>query len=248
MKVGAIIVARMGSSRLPGKVLKHVGGRSLLDVLIGQVRRARKLDEILVATSDTAIDDPIADEAKRLNVPVFRGREDDTMDRFYGAALASGLDLAVRVTGDCPLIDPATIDLVVDTALSHDFDYVSSDLVPQYPNGMGCDAYTRQALQRLHTASRGMDFDKAWMLTRDPAIALRCGLAPASRRGDLSRYRLTVDTPEDFELVSRVLTELFAANRDFGLDDVMGVMERRPDWQAINATIVQKTGPHRRTV
>ena len=183
MKVGVIIVARMGSSRLPGKILKQVTGRSLLDILIGQLRRARRPSVMLVATSDSYIDDPVAAEAKRLNVPVFRGSENDTMDRFYGAASAFGLDLAVRITGDCPLIDPATVDLVIDTALSGDFDYVSTDLVPQYPNGMGCDAYTKEALERLHLASRACDVDQAWMLTRDPAMGLCCGLAPGPHSG-----------------------------------------------------------------
>lgn len=247
MKVGTIVVARMGSSRLPGKVLKQVEGRSLLDILLGRARRARRSDVLLVATSDTRVDDPIVAEAERLEVPTFRGSESDTMDRFYGATCAFGLDIAVRVTGDCPLVDPTTIDLVIETALRGDCDYVSTDLVPQYPNGMGCDAYTRAALERLHEASRDLDADQAWMLTRDPSIGLQCGLAPGSRWGDLSRYRLTVDTPQDFDLVGRVLSALLPGRPDFGLDDVVTLLERHPGWLVINAGVVQKTGPHKGT-
>lgn len=237
----------MGSSRLPGKVLKEVCGRPLLDILVERVRRARRLDTVVIATSVERQDDAIADRGGPLGVAVFRGSEDDTMDRFLEAARWCGLDVAVRVTGDAPLIDPATIDAVVDTLVRGGFDYVSTDLVPQYPNGMGCDACTRTALERLHAASRGRDPDESWMLTRDPAIGLRCGLAPASRWGDLSRYRLTVDTPEDLDVVSRVAAELMPAKAAFDLDDIVTVLRQHEDWTHINAHVVQKTGPHRRS-
>lgn len=223
-----------------------LGGEPLLQHLLHRLNRTRLAEQIVVATSHEPQDDPIASICKRLAVAVFRGSEADTMDRFCSAAKSFNADIAVRVTGDCPLIDPATVDLVIETIKSGNFDYVSTDLVPQYPNGMGCDAYSLSALARLYEASRSVDPEQAWMLTRDPNIGLKCEGAPPSQFGNLSGYRITVDTPEDFALVSRIV-ESMPDKVGYTLDDVVALLRRNPEWTKINAAVTQKTGPHRRT-
>lgn len=247
MKVAVIVMARMKSSRLPGKTLMKAAGKPLLGHLLDRLDAVRSADSIIVATSIEPQDDAIATFCGNRKTAVFRGSESDTMERFVRAADATGAEIALRITGDCPLVDPKTVDLVIEAIKSGAFDYVSTDLVPQYPNGMGCDAYTRAALSRLYEASRHLDPEQSWMLTRDPALGLRCGLAPGPGRGSLSQYRVTVDTPEDFEVVQRIFTALVPRKRDFGLDDVADVLERHPEWTQINAGVTQKTGPHKRS-
>ena len=247
MTIGCVVMARMGSSRLPGKVLKPVGGQPLLDLLVSRLRRVARLDHVILATSTDDRDTVIADRGLHLGIPVFRGSEDDTMDRFLGAVRAFKLDHVVRVTGDCPLIDPATVSHVVDRVATGAYDYVSTDLTPQYPNGMGCEGYLRQTLERMHQASRGMDTDQSWMLARDPAMGFRRGQIAASRWGDLSSYRLTVDTAEDLELITKIVEALMPHTPEFTLDDIVTLLRQNPDWVTINAHVLQKTGPHRRS-
>jgi spore coat polysaccharide biosynthesis protein SpsF len=246
MTVGIIIMARMGSSRLPGKVLKTAAGVPLLDLLVHRLRRVSNADTVVLATSVEARDDVVAERGSALGIPVFRGSENDTMDRFLSAIRAFDLSYIIRVTGDCPMIDPATVGEVVQLLTRERFDYVSTDLTLQYPNGMGCEGYTRRTIERMHAASRGMDTDQSWMLARDPAMNFRRGQIAASPLGDLSSYRLTVDTQEDFDLVSRIIETLAPKNYAFTLDDIVALLRENPEWVRINAHVAQKTGPHRR--
>jgi spore coat polysaccharide biosynthesis protein SpsF len=247
MKLGVVIMARMGSSRLPGKVLKEVAGRSLLALLVERARRARGVDEVIVATSVEPSDDIIASRAPAMGASVFRGSEEDAFDRLLGAVEAHNLDFVVRVTGDCPLIDPGTIEAVGRMVQTGAYDYVTTDFVPQYPNGMGCEGYLRATIEKMHKASRRMDSDLTWLLARDPNMNFRIGQIEGSRWGDISRYRLTVDTPEDLDLVTRIITALAPTKRDFTLDDIVDLLHQHPDWATINAHVPQKSGPHRRT-
>jgi spore coat polysaccharide biosynthesis protein SpsF len=246
MRIGAVVMARMGSTRLPGKVLKDVAGKPLLGYLIDRLRRARRLDTVILATSDSAADNPIAAYGASLRVPVFRGSESDTVDRLLRAAEANSVELVIRVTGDCPLIDPSTVDQVAEKLIHGNYDYVSTDLTLQYPNGMGCEGFTRLAIARLHEASRGLDGDECWKLLRDPAMDFRSAQIAASPLGDLSRYRLTVDTAEDFELVSRIIRTLVPEKSEFSLEDIVALLRKNPSWTDINAHVLQRTGPHRR--
>jgi len=238
-----IVMARMGSSRLPGKTLAPVGGRPMLGYLLDRLKRVRRAKRLVVATSHKTQDDPIVSFCEAEGVGVFRGDELDTFDRFKGAADAFGADIAVRVTGDCPLLDPATVDLVIDAIVAEKCDYVSTDLVPQYPNGMGCDAYARRAVEKIHIASRGGDPERSWMFTRESGLGLACASAPASRLGNLSAYRVTVDTPEDLMLVSKIVGA-FPAGAPIGLEEIVALLDANPDWRQINGAVRQKTGPH----
>ena len=136
MKVVAIIQARMGSTRLPGKVLKDLEGKTVLARVVNRLRRARLIGEVLVATTDRAVDDTIVKECSSISVPVSRGDQDDVLDRYFRAAQLAKADVVVRITSDCPLIDPEITDKTIAAFLETRPDYASNAMVRTYPRGL----------------------------------------------------------------------------------------------------------------
>ena len=134
------------------------------------------------------------------------------------------------------------MDAVIERICEDNVDYVSTDLTPTFPNGMGCDALRFSTLERIYNLSRSMETDKAWERLRDPELGLRS--ASIAGPDDASHYRFTVDTADDLNLVQRITRELYPQNPSFGLDDILGLLEANPEWLDINADVVQKTGPH----
>jgi len=240
MRIVAIIQARMGSTRLPGKVLMDLEGRTILDRVVTRAGRAKKLAEVMVATTDLPEDDAIVDECARLGVRCFRGSSDDVLDRYYRAAAAAEAEGIVRITSDCPLIDPEIIDDLLwyldESPLP--VDYHSNILdYRTFPRGLDVEYVSWSTLET------------AWKEAVDPAerehVTLHIyrrpeqfGLSGMRYDDDLSHLRWTVDTPEDLELVRKIYAAL--GRDDFGLDDVLGVLELHPEWSAINAHIEQK--------
>lgn len=231
----------MTSTRLPGKVLKEVLGRPLLEYLVERLRRVELADEIIVATTLNETDLPIVEICRRLNVFVTRGAEFDVLDRYYQAARQHGADIVVRVTSDCPLIDPQVVDDVIRYFHEHtsECDYVSNTLKLSYPLGMSAEVFPFRLLEAA--AREAVDEPEREHVT--PFIYLR----PTRYRigqvvcpEDLSGHRWTVDTPEDFELVRRIIEALYPVNPQFGLHDILALLRQHPDWQAINAHIRQK--------
>ena len=239
MRTVAIIQARMGSTRLPGKVLMDLEGTTILDRVITRAQRSKKLSEVVVATTDLPEDDAIVDECVRLGVRCFRGSSDDVLDRYYQAAKWVEADAIVRITSDCPLIDPAVIDeLFYYGGESGGVDYISNIYLERtYPRGLDVELFGRSALER------------AWNEATDPAerehVTLHLYRNPdkfmcggAFRDESLAHHRWTVDTPEDLELVRKIYHAL--GRDDFGLKDVLGLLELHPEWGEINAHIEQK--------
>ncbi len=233
----AIVQARMSSTRLPGKVLQPILGVPMLSHVMRRLQGARSLDEVVVATSDGPEDDVVRDLATAEGWGLWRGSRDDVLDRYEGAARAFSAERVVRVTSDCPLIDPDLVDDVV-MALAGGVDYCSNSLEPRtYPRGLDCEAMTREALV---TAWRE-DHDPAWrehvtpFLYRHPE---RFNLKRVANDVDLSVHRWCVDVPEDLELVRHVYDEL--GDRPFGWREVLAVCDAHPEWSAINREVVQK--------
>jgi len=239
MRTVAIIQARMGSTRLPGKVLMDLEGRTILDRVVTRVRRAKSLADVVVATTDLPEDDAIVDECNRLGVRFYRGSSDDVLDRYYRAAAAAEAEGIVRITSDCPLIDPEIIDnLLWYIANAPPVDYHSNILdYRTFPRGLDVEYMSWSTLET------------AWKEAIDPAerehVTLYIYRRPEQFRlsgmrndDDLSDHRWTVDTPEDLELVRKIYHAL--GRDDFNLDDVLGVLELHPEWSAINAHIEQK--------
>ena len=240
MKVVAIIQARMGSTRLPGKVLKDLGGDTVLARVVNRTRRARLLNEVVVATSALPGDDAILKECERLGVACFRGDEADVLDRYYRAGRYYQADAVVRITSDCPLIDPGLIEEHVRRLLDHwnQVDFVSNMGQPTYPLGLAVEAMPMDVLARMHRMSNTEELREhvTTLAYVEPGL-FRWEHVTYSR--DLSHLRWTVDTKEDLELV-RLIVQSFTNSR-FSWTDVLPLLERNPEWLQINRDIRQKT-------
>lgn len=239
MKTLAIVQARMGSGRLPGKVLMDLGGETILGRVVRRLQRSREIDQIVVATTQQAADDEIVGACESLQVTCFRGAELDVLDRYYQAAHAYSADIIVRVTSDCPLIDPGLADETIGIFREQRADYASNVSPRTYPRGLDTEVFTVAAL------------DRAWREAREPYERSHVGpymsgrpeiFRLASLRGavDYSRYRWTVDTPQDLELL-RAIYSRFDGRDDFSWQEVLQLMEREPELAEINSQVLQKS-------
>lgn len=225
-KTALIVQARMGSKRLPGKVLKEVLGKPLLEYQIERLSKVRLSSQLIVATTSLDKDDPIALLCEKMGVAVFRGSEKDVLSRYYEAATEVGAEVIVRVTADCPLIDPKLVDEVIERFLflPPKVDYASNCLERTFPVGMDTEVFSYDTLK------------STWKLAKKPeerehvTLYMYRGKSPfsvanvANIRGNQSDVRLTVDTPEDFKRVEDILTKLYPFKQDFGLDDILEVI------------------------
>ena len=241
MKIVIIVQARMTSTRLPGKVLKEILGKSLLEYHIERLRRVKSVDDIVIATTTNETDLPIVALCERLGVTVTRGSEQDVLARYYEAAMLHHIDIVVRVTSDCPLIDPTVIDKAV--AMYREpgdkYDYVSNSLTQSYPYGLAVEVFSGKVLQEAYleaVAAPEREHVSPFIYTRPERF--RIGQLVQSE--NLSHHRWTVDTPDDFELVRRIIEALYPHNPQFSTEDVLELLKEHPDWFQINAHVHQK--------
>jgi spore coat polysaccharide biosynthesis protein SpsF len=239
MRVVAIIQARMGSTRLPGKVLKDLGGETVLARVVNRTRRATLLDNVVVATSVLPADDAIAQECESLKVACFRGDEVDVLDRYYRAAQKFGADAVVRITADCPLIDWELIDATIRSNLEQKADYATNALVLTYPRGLDVEVFTVDALERAWSAAKEehQRIHVTPYLYETPDLFKVISVADET---DHSKYRWTLDTTEDLEMIRAVYKHF--ANRDsFRWNEVLDLMENQPELADLNSHVRQKT-------
>lgn len=241
MTTAMVVQARMGSSRLPGKILKSILGRPMLSFQLERLRRVRRANILVIATTDRSGDDVLATFCSKERVAFVRGSEDDVLSRYHDALERFPARTVVRVTSDCPLIDPAVIDEAIAAfdAAAGRCDYLSNMLHPTYPYGMSVEVMSAQALREAHREAR----HPAEREHVTPFIYWhpeRYKLKSLTMEPNLSHHRWTVDTPEDFELVSRLLSELYPRKPEFTLHDLLTVIEEHPDWSALNAHVVQR--------
>lgn len=233
MSTAIVVQARMGSSRLPGKVLKDIAGRPMLSYQMERLRRVKRAERIVVATTDQPADDAVERFCQKEKIACVRGSEHDVLARYRLAIERFPADVVVRITADCPLIDPAIVD---EAIAAYEPDYVSNMLETTYPYGMAVEVFSAQALREAHREAK----DPAEREHVTPFIYRhpeRYRLRSLTMAPNLSHHRWTVDTPEDFELVSRLLKTL---KPHFTLQDVLAVLDEHPDWCAINAHVEQK--------
>jgi spore coat polysaccharide biosynthesis protein SpsF len=242
MKVVAIIQARMGSSRLPGKVLLDLHGETMLSRVVRRLRRARRIDQVIVATTTEPKDDALADFCRTHDVFCFRGSENDVLDRYAQAARATQADVVVRITSDCPLIDPGVVDEVTEYFLNSQpaVDYVSNVApVRTYPRGLDTEVFSREALERAHreaSDASSREHVTAYIYRHPESFRIE------GYRGvrDESAHRWTVDTPEDFALVEKIYAHF--GGDEFTWQEALALIERHPEWSRLNEHIEQK--PH----
>lgn len=224
----AVLQARMGSTRLPGKVLKPILGIPMLFLQIERIMRARLIDALVVATSDDESDDILADETNRRGFAVYRGSRSDVLDRYVKAATPYAPQAVVRLTGDCPLADWTVIDHVVQTYRSGRFRYVSNTDPPTYPDGLDVEVVDYQALLSANAEAR-LPAEREHVT---PFIRSRPDRFPAANvraSVDRSALRWTVDEPEDFDLVQTIYEALYPSNPAFTTADILNLLDARPE-------------------
>ena len=242
-RVVCISQARMTSTRLPGKVLMEAAGQPLLAHHLGRLARCRTLDGLVLATTVNGTDDPVAELAASLGVTVFRGGEHDVLARFAGAAALAGADVVVRVTADCPLIDPALVDRLVTAFLeaAPPLDYLSLD-VTRFPRGLDAEVFTRAALEEAAanaTDPAEREHVTAHLYRRPERFRIGAPLAPEV--GTVLEQRWCVDEAADQELVRRLLGALLPENPGFGWQDCCKVLNQNPEWADLNGSVRQNT-------
>lgn len=237
MRLIAVIQARLGSERLPGKVLKPLGDKPVLEHVVDRVRRSGAFDDVVVATTDRELDDPLAQAAQELGVKVARGSEQDVLSRFILAIDMVGADALARITADCPVIDPDLLAAMAERFATEGCDYLSNALVRTYPRGLDAEFLTVEALRTA--AAEGTEPHHREHVT--PFIYQhrdRFRIVDFVDREDHSDWRWTLDTEEDYVLL-RNLVE--AARDDFAPYPALArIYAAHPEWHAINAHIEQK--------
>ena len=213
MKIIAITQARTGSTRFPEKILKKINGESLLEIHLNRIKQASKIDEIIVATTTNDKDDVIEKQFSGQNVFVFRGSEDDVLDRFYFALKERNPTYIVRLTSDCPLIDPKLIDFVVEKAIENNVDYCSNTLLETFPDGQDIEVFTFKALEKAWTeAQKASEREHVTPYIKNNSNFYNKGLFKAinisSEKGNFKDVRMTVDEPLDFKVISMLINEL----------------------------------------
>jgi len=236
----AIIQARMGSSRLPGKILKPVLGRPLLAWEIDRLKQCASIGKIVLATSDQPGDDPVASLGAELGVHVFRGNETDVLDRYMQAARAFDAGHIMRVTGDCPLIEPALCDRSAAHFFETGADYVATP--PRVAEGLDCEVFTRAALETAwQEARRPSEREHVTLFIRNRPDRFTCLTTP--HETDDGAYRVTVDEPEDLAVVKAILEALVPIHGPaFTFAHVRDFLDAHPDIRALNSDIVRNEG------
>lgn len=240
MKIVVVIQARTGSTRLPGKVLMPLAGVPLLVRMVERVRYAFTPSHIVVATTSSADDDPIRGLCDAHGIRCYSGHPDDLLDRHYRAGLEMGAEVVVKIPSDCPLIDPAVIDQVIGAFLDRagQLDYMSNLHPPTWPDGQDVEVITMEALETAHReAMRPMEREHTTPFFWEHPERFRIGNSIWKSGLDYSMsHRWTIDYPEDYTFLAAVYDALYsAAAPAFGVDDVLALLEKRPDIASINA-------------
>lgn len=230
----------MTSTRLPGKVLLDLDGKPMLARQLARLKACRTADEIVVACTDNAADDPLAALAAREGARVFRGSEQDVLSRYLGAAREAGADVIARVTSDCPLICPEVCDRVLETLASSGADYASNTLKRTYPRGLDCETFTRAALEKAAAESSSPEAREhvTWRFYKEDPASYRLGSVADAE--DHSGLRWTVDQPEDLEAVRRLWTGAGLSTRALGYREILAYALAHPEIAALNAAVEQK--------
>lgn len=236
MKVIAIVQARMGATRLPGKVLMDVAGRPVLWHVINRVARANTIDQVVVATTDRPGDDIVARYCGSNGVAVFRGSESDVLDRYYRCAKAYGADHVVRITADCPLHDPAVIDYVDCEYLKGGCDYATNAMEYTFPEGFDTEIFSMAALENAW-AKASLPSEREHVT---PYVRKHCRVRDVKAPKPYPVYRCSLDHPADLKFIRRIYAGI--GREMFGVDDVVKFLSDHPEILAINQDSVINEG------
>jgi len=242
----AILQARISSSRLPNKVLKKINGKELLLYEVERIQKSKKIDKLIIATSQDNSDDILEEFCKLNSIECFRGSLDDVLSRYYDCAKdfkennnIEELNI-IRVTGDCPVIDPIVIDKVVTAFENGNYDYTSNTLEPTYPDGMDIEVCKFEALEYAYqNATFKSDREHVTLYIKNSD---RFNKHNYKAKVDFSHLRLTVDEKNDFDLVKDILENLYIENKNFTYLDIVAYMTQKPNLLFINSNIGRDEG------
>ena len=239
MKTLAIIQARMGSTRFPNKVMKKINGIPLIELLLIRLSQAKYVDKIILATSEHPQNFPMVEHVKQLGYPVYQGSENDVLERYYQSALTFSPDTVVRITGDCPLIDPQVVDSVIAEFEKSHADYASNVSPPSYPDGLDTEVFTFAALERARKeANQSREREHVTPYIRESGLFRMVNIGNIS---DCSNERWTVDEPEDFEVIKNIF-EHFHPRLDFSWLEVMSLRHSQPQLFTANRHLIRNEG------
>jgi len=241
-KIVATIEARMTSSRLPGKVLLDLAGKPALEQLVERLRRSRYLDDIVVATTDRPTDDPVETLCRQIGCSFFRGSEDDVLARVLGAARSVSADLIVEITGDCPAVDWRHLDQLIETFFSGEYDYVANTSGPRpYPVGFEVQVFPVAVLAEVDQLTRNpVDHEHVSLYIYSHPERYRVHYVEAGPDLYDPELEVTLDTPEDYQLIQSVFQALLPINPDFSALDVVKLLRRRPELLAVTRDVKRK--------
>jgi len=245
MKTGVIIQARTSSTRLPHKVLMELpygSGITVLQQVIRRLKKSKKLDDIIIATTTDLADEKIIKISEKENVKSFKGSIDDVLERYYLAAKESELDIVVRVTSDCPCIDPEVVDLTIEEHVNAKADFTSNILSRTFPHGLDTEVLSFRTLETAHLQAN-QEFEREhvcpYIYRSHPASFKIVNVeAPANLKAD--DIRITLDTKEDYALLCLIYDHLFYKNKFFTTEDIIHLFRRKPWIKCINEKIIQK--------
>ena len=239
MKVVAIIQARMSSTRLPGKVLMPLAGKPVLAHVVQRSQACRKVDEVVVATSTDSSDAAIEQWCAVNHVHCYRGSLNDVLDRYYQAAKLHEADAIVRITADCPAIDPQTVDQVIEGFIDGGFEFYG--LYGEFPDGLDCTVFSFRAIEKAWQEAK-LPSEREHVgpyIEKNPQLFESGGL---KKYTGLSHMRWTLDEPRDYEFLSKVFDQLAHQAKLFTAEDVLALLHEQPELQTINQTIVRNEG------
>ncbi len=234
MKVVVIIQARMGSTRLPGKMMMQIDSVPIIEYVVRAVKNAKRVHEVWLATTSNTEDNVLAVWAEEKRVLTYRGSGTNVLDRYYQTAKLSHADVIVRITGDCPLADPAVIDEIVGEYLNGNFDYVCNTQPPTFPDGLDVEVFSFMVLEKA--------WKEAELSSEQEHVTPYLWKHPELFRiknivhdPDWSSYRLTLDTAEDLHLIEKVIHECKKRGDDYRMNTVIDVLTLHPEWLTINS-------------
>ena len=231
-KIAVIIQARMNSTRLPSKVLAKLNEKSLFEFLVKRLKKSSLINEIILATTNNSIDDPLCEKGKDLNLNIIRGSEDDVLNRFFEASKITKANIFIRVTADCPFIDKFLIEDLINDFSTKNVDYLSNCYPPRLPDGLDLEIFTREALISAHQNCH--DLKKREHVTSWIRESGNFKVGSIQYPKDYSNLRLTVDEPEDLVLVRKLVRD-FNFNEDSKWHDLINILNENPELVKINS-------------
>jgi len=240
MRIVAIIQARMQSTRLPGKVLTDICGYPLIWHISNRVKKSKRITNLVLATSNNKADDALERWAKQNAIDVYRGSEQNVLERYYGAAVYSNADIIVRITADDPFKDPAILDQVIDLLVTKHLDFAYNNKPPTFPEGLDCEVFTMKALKVAYENATD-DFEKEHVTQhfyRNPQQFTQDNF---QYEKNISSLRWTIDTEDDLKMAKEVYNHLFKENEVFLMRDILDLIEQKPYIPLINQNVSRST-------